>query len=103
MNFNDDDFYWVSLGGGYEGNCIKCFQNTSLRDTCYIKVETVDQIIKFDKMNIGPNMYYFKKGRDGGETFELMDDKHLIPLKQLIIDCEEVRRYVNEVAPEYTA
>jgi len=104
MNFDKDDLEWISLNGGHQGVYLKCFQQTSLRNTMYIKPEIIDECLKFNMTNYYINMKKFEDYDDDGKTsqrfMDVTDDTRLT-LKQLMKDCEEVRNYVKVQAPEF--
>ena len=104
MNFEKDDLEWISLSGGHQGIYLKCFQQTSLRSTAYIKPEIIDECLKFNFTNYYINMKEWEEYDDEGKTsqrFIDVTDKSRLTLDHLIKDCEEVRNYVKIQAPEF--
>ncbi len=95
---------FVSLTSGVEGVFVKCFQDTSLRPTSYIKVRTLEEMLKFGFVNRVPVMFYWhEKVEDGvtNEYFKQRDAEEWVSLKNLIQDCTEVREYCKEYYSEY--
>ena len=102
---NHKNFEFVSLTGGDQGLFIKCFQNTSLRSTAYVKIATIDEMLRFNITDKKLHIFYWEYNDIDGktsQTWERLESKDRLNLKQLINDCEEVREYVKITAPQFT-
>lgn len=95
---------FISLTGGDQDVCLKLFQDTSLRDTAYVKVKTLHEMIEFDYLKDKIVMYYWeeKTNKDGEEAtyFSKLDTDQWLSVNALIKDCDEVRAYCKKYFPE---
>jgi len=102
MDINTEHLEYISLKNGKQAMFLKCFQETSLREKAYFKIQTIDEMLRFNIMNKKLNGYYWKQSETNkGQQFEMKDLDGRLNLKQLINDCEEIREYVRVVAPQY--
>jgi len=104
-DFNPKHFEFISINSGAQDVYIKCFQNTSLRKTAYIKVSLIDELIRFNLTDRKLNLYFWREEIEDGKKNQYWtkhENDERLNLKQLINDCEEVREYINIVAPQFT-
>ncbi len=96
---------WISLKSGKQEMHIKCFQNTSLRDTVYIKVSAINELLSFGFTHKTPYMYYWedyeKTNGIKSTRFKMHEYEDCLSLDDLIKDCEEIQDYVAYRAVEY--
>lgn len=93
---------FISLKGGDEFACLKLFTDTSLRDTAYVKVCVIDELLKFGLTDEKP-MLRHKVYADNNKSwnFKVKDWSECISLDDLMKDDTAMAEYVKHYFPEY--
>ena len=95
---------WISLQGGKQEVNLKLFSNTSLRDTAYINIRVLHDMIEWGYKHKKPMLYHWEdyENSDGKQTtkFTKIESKSNLTIQELINDCEEVKEYCKVYFPE---
>lgn len=94
----------VSLRNGDSFVILRLFSDTSLRETCYIKVAQLYEALKFAPdehlRSRSVNLWVYEKTATGDTRFVYKDKISNISYRNLIDDCEEVQLFCKKYFPE---
>lgn len=75
---------------------IEIFSDTNIRRTQFVKISTLEGIVKHTKnLNLIPELYFIEDGK-----IEVVKEE-ILNVQDLIDNCESVRLWFKEYHPEY--
>lgn len=100
----DDYIEIVSLMNGDSFTLLRLFSDTSLRETCYIKVSQLYEILKFascqDLSQKSANFWVYEKTTKGDTRLAYKDEISNLSYQNLIDECHEVKMFCKKYFPE---
>lgn len=100
----DDYIEIVSLMNGDSFTLLRLFSDTSLRETCYIKVSQLYEILKFascqDLSQKSAIFWVYEKTTKGDTRLVYKDEISNLSYQNLIDECNEVKMFCKKYFPE---
>lgn len=94
----------ISLRNGDSFTLLRLFSDTSLRETCYIKVAQLYEILKFSSAaelsRKSAFFWIYEKTPKGDTRLVFKDEISNLTYKNLIDECNEVQMFCKKYFPE---
>ncbi|UOK16795.1 hypothetical protein [Vibrio phage phiKT1024] len=94
----------ISLKNGDSFTLLRLFSDTSLRETCYIKVSQLYEILKFSSAvelsRKSANFWVFEKTPNGDTHLVYNDEISNLSYQNLVDECNEVKMFCKKYFPE---
>lgn len=94
----------ITLRNGESFTLLQLFSDTSLRETCYIKVSQLYEILKFaslDELSKKPaNFWVYEETPNGDTRLVYKDEISNLSYQTLIDECNEVKMFCKKYFPE---